>query len=243
MLTGGFNGKIYPSTPTSGRHWASRATLSRRPTGARRPCRTSGGQRHARGADAPRRQDGLPCGDHLASAYLRRQDPIADRAPPADCPRGTVPLCGSNCMGFYHPARASRVGTKPAARTGPIGLISHSGSLFCPRRQRSSGDLQPVRLAGTGARRDRSRLHALHAGRRGHADDRTIPGNCPRSAGLHGCLERRMPDVPVVAVKVGKTAEAARLAVSHSAPSPATTRPTRRCSRSTGFCGQGRWTS
>ena len=130
--------------------------LSRRPAGTRRPCRASGGQRHARGAAAPRRHDGLPCGDHLCERLPGgRQDPIADRAPPADCPRGTDAALRLQLHGVLSSCQRRQCGLVRSrqARTGPDRAHQPLGlPVPVPRRQRSSGDLQPVRLAGPGAR-------------------------------------------------------------------------------------------
>src|SRR5262249_37435709 len=43
-----------------------------------------------------------------------------------------MPLCGCNCMGFYHPTNGVNAAWYAAGKleAGPIGLISHSGSLF-----------------------------------------------------------------------------------------------------------------
>lgn len=131
-----------------------------------------------------------------------------------------MPLCGANCMGFYHPARGINAGWYEAGKLepGPIGLISHSGSLFLslaandPRVTYSLFVSPGQELVVNAA----DFMHYM-------LDDeatRTIAlflETVRDPASFTAALEKaNARDIPVVAVKVGKTAEAARLAVSHS---------------------------
>jgi acetate---CoA ligase (ADP-forming) len=157
----------------------------------------------------------------FASAYLEGDKPPLLTERLARLAReAKMPVCGANCMGFYHPARGINAGWYEAGplEPGPIGLISHSGSLFLslaandPRATYSLFVSPGQELAVTAA----DYMHYM-------LDDgatRVIalfletvrdPGK------FTAALERaNAQDVPIVAVKVGKTAESARLARSHS---------------------------
>src|SRR5262249_24555481 len=69
----------------------------------------------------------------FASAYLEGDNPplLTERIMRI-CREAPMPLCGSNCRGFYHPAKGVNAGWYEAGKLEPgnVGLISHSGALF-----------------------------------------------------------------------------------------------------------------
>src|SRR4030095_11153339 len=133
-LTGGFNGQIYPVNPKQ------REIL--------------GLNSYPSPADLPDPADlvvlvvanamleeqlrlaattGCRAATIFASAYLEGdKTPLLTERLRQIAREARMPLCGSNCMGFYHPARGVNAGWYEAGKLepGPIGLISHSGSLF-----------------------------------------------------------------------------------------------------------------
>jgi acyl-CoA synthetase (NDP forming) len=157
----------------------------------------------------------------FASAYLEGDTaPLLTERLRGIAREAGMPLCGANCMGFYHPARGVNAGWYAAGKLepGPIGLITHSGSLF-------------ISLAGNDPRVGYSLIISpgqelvVNVADLMHymLDDeatRTIAlflETVRDPAGFAAALEKaNARDIPVIAVKVGKTAEAARLAVSHS---------------------------
>lgn len=157
----------------------------------------------------------------FASAYLEGDTaPLLTERLRGIARDARMPLCGANCMGFYHPARGINAGWYEAGKLepGPIGLISHSGSLFLslaandPRVTYSLFVSPGQELVVTAA----DFMHYM-------LDDeatRVIAlflETVRDPAGFTAALEKaNAKDIPVVAVKVGRTAEAARLAVSHS---------------------------
>ena len=157
----------------------------------------------------------------FASVYLENDKPplLTERLRMIAREAG-IPLCGGNCMGFFHPAKSVNAGWYEAGKLepGPIGLISHSGSLFLslaandPRATYSLFVSPGQELVATAAdfmhymlEDDATRTIALFL--------ETVRDPQGFTAALEKANAR---DIPVVAVKVGKTAEAARLAVSHS---------------------------
>jgi acetate---CoA ligase (ADP-forming) len=157
----------------------------------------------------------------FASAYLEGDRPplLAERLAGLVRTAG-MPVCGANCMGFYHPARSVNAGWYEAGRVarGPIGLISHSGSLFLslaandPRVGYSLIVSPGQELAVTAA----DYMHYMLE----DGTTRVIAlflETVRDPAGFSAALEKaNARDIPVVAVKIGKTAESARLARSHS---------------------------
>jgi acetate---CoA ligase (ADP-forming) len=157
----------------------------------------------------------------FASAYLEGDStPLLTERLRQICREAAMPLCGSNCMGFYHPAKSVNAGWYEAGEleAGSIGLISHSGSLFLSlaandRRMAYSLFVSPGQeLVVTAAdfmhymlEDETTRVIALFL--------ETVRDPAGFSAALEKAIAR---DIPVVALKVGKTAEAARLAISHS---------------------------
>jgi acetate---CoA ligase (ADP-forming) len=157
----------------------------------------------------------------FASAYLEGDHPplLAQRLAALAREAG-MPICGANCMGFYHPARDVNSSWYEAGRVerGPIGLISHSGSLFLSlaandQRVGYSLIVSPGQeLTVTAAdymyymlEDGSTRAIALFL--------ETVRDPASFTAALEKANAR---DIPVVAVKVGRTAESARLARSHS---------------------------
>jgi len=157
----------------------------------------------------------------FASAYLDGDKPPLLTERLARLAReAQMPVCGANCMGYYHPARGTNAGWYEAGplEPGPIGLISHSGSLFLslaandPRATYSLFVSPGQELSVTAA----DYMHYM-------LDDgatrvialflETVRDPAKFTAALE---KANAQDVPIVAVKVGKTAESARLARSHS---------------------------
>src|SRR5262249_52208747 len=121
-----------------------------------------------------------------------------------------LPVCGANCMGYYHPARSTSASWYEAGplEPGAIGLISHSGSLFLslaandPRVGYSLFVSPGQELAVTAA----DYMHCM-------LDDgttrvialflETVRDPPKFTAALERAIAR---DIPIVAIKVGKTA-------------------------------------
>jgi acetate---CoA ligase (ADP-forming) len=157
----------------------------------------------------------------FASAYLEGDKPpfLTKRLRQIARAAG-MPVCGGNCMGFFHPAKGINAAWYEAGKLepGPIGLISHSGSLFLslaandPRARYSLFVSPGQELVTTAAdfmhymlEDEATRTIALFL--------ETVRDPAAFTAALEKANAR---DIPVVAVKVGRTAEATRLAVSHS---------------------------
>jgi acyl-CoA synthetase (NDP forming) len=157
----------------------------------------------------------------FASAYLEGDKPplLTERLRRIAREAG-MPVCGGNCMGFFHPAKGVNAGWYEAGamEPGPIGLISHSGSLFLslaandPRVTYSLFVSPGQELVTTAA----DFMHYMLE----DESTRTIAlflETVRDPQGFTAALEKaNARDIPVVAIKVGRTAEAARLAVSHS---------------------------
>lgn len=164
---------------------------------------------------------GCKAGTIFASGYMERdRDPPMPRRLAAMTKAAGFPLCGANCMGYYNPAygvNASWFGAGPL-EAGPIGLVTHSGTLF-------------ITLAGNDVRYGYSLI--VSAGQElcvTAADYMHFMLDRPETkvialfieavrdpSGFISALERaNAKDVPVVAIKVGRTETSAKLAQSHS---------------------------
>lgn len=131
-----------------------------------------------------------------------------------------IPLCGGNCMGFYNPTAGTHGSWFNVGRLEPgaIGLLSHSGTLFITlaandKRYAFSLVVSPGQeLNVTVAdhihfmlEQGRTRVIAM------------VLETVRDPANFVAALEKaNARDVPIVAIKVGRTAESARLAKSHS---------------------------
>lgn len=157
----------------------------------------------------------------FASAYLENDTtPALTERLAAIARAANLPLCGANGMGFFHPAvrtHATWYNAGPLA-PGNIGLISHSGSLFLTlasndARLRYSLAVSPGQELVLGAA---DYMHYMLA------DGRTrvlalFLETVRDSNGFVAALERaEAEEIPVIALKIGRTAESARLARSHS---------------------------
>ncbi|HKF60689.1 MAG TPA: acetate--CoA ligase family protein [Dongiaceae bacterium] len=221
-LANGFKGEIYPVNPNQReilglKCYPSLAELPRAPDLAVLAVANSGLEAQTRLAI----ETGCGSATIFASAYLEGDHPplLAERL--GDLARHAgLPVCGANCMGFFHPARSVNAGWYPAGLVppGPIGLITHSGSLFLslaandPRIGYSLIVSPGQELTVTAAdymhymlEDGTTRVIALFL--------ETVRNPASFIAALEKANAR---DIPVVAVKVGKTAESARLARSHS---------------------------
>jgi acyl-CoA synthetase (NDP forming) len=221
-LAGGFNGKIYPVNPNQREILGlkSYASLVDLPEPADLVVLVVANAMLEEQLSLAV-QTGCRAATIFASAYLEGDTaPLLTERLRKIARDARMPLCGANCMGFYHPARGINAGWYEAGKLepGPIGLISHSGSLFLslaandPRVTYSLFVSPGQELVVTAA----DFMHYM-------LDDeatRTIAlflETVRDPAGFTAALEKaKAKDIPVVAVKVGKTAEAARLAVSHS---------------------------
>jgi acyl-CoA synthetase (NDP forming) len=166
-------------------------------------------------------ETGCRAGTIFASCYLEgdREPPLPRRIAEKVRKAG-MPLCGANCMGFFNPIHGIYASWYGAGSLppGPIGLITHSGTLFLtlaandPRYTFSLIVSPGQELSVTAADymhfmldRDETKVIALFL------------ETARDPSGFTGALERaNRKDVPVVAVKVGRTERSAALAKSHS---------------------------
>jgi len=157
----------------------------------------------------------------FASAYLEGDtSPLLTQRLARLAREARMPICGANCMGFFHPGKGINASwyAAGALEPGPIGLITHSGSLFLslsasdPRFGYSLFVSPGQELTVTAA----DYMHYMLE----DGSTRVIAlflEAVRDPANFIAALEKaNAQDVPVVAVKVGKTAESARLARSHS---------------------------
>lgn len=164
---------------------------------------------------------GCKAGTIFASCYLEgdRQPLLTERLREAMTASGFV-LCGANCMGFLNPTNGTFASWYECGRLepGPIGLISHSGTLFItlsandPRYRYSLVVSPGQELTVTAADYMHYMLDA------GHTRVLAMVLETVRDpAGFVTALEKaEAMDIPVVAIKIGRTEESARLAKSHS---------------------------
>lgn len=157
----------------------------------------------------------------FASGYLEtdHQPPLTDRLA-AIARAHSLPLCGANCMGFVRPVVSTnatwyKTGELPA---GNIGFISHSGSIFLslssndPRFALSLAVSPGQELVVSAA----DYLHFM-------LDDKNTRAvalfleTVRDPMGFSAALEKaRDKDVPIIALKIGRTEKSAVLAKSHS---------------------------
>jgi acyl-CoA synthetase (NDP forming) len=157
----------------------------------------------------------------FASAYLEGDSPpLLDQRLGALARAAGIPLCGANCMGFYHPARAVNASWHDAGRLEPgsIGLISHSGSLFLslaandPRVTYSLIVSPGQELVVTAA----DYMHYMLQDGATRVIALFLEAVRDPSSFIEALEKANAQGIPVVAVKIGKTVESARLARSHS---------------------------
>ncbi|HEX4572978.1 MAG TPA: acetate--CoA ligase family protein, partial [Dongiaceae bacterium] len=221
-LANGFKGEIYPVNPNQRqilglKCYSSLAELPRAADLAVLAVANSGLEAQTRLAI----ETGCGSATIFASAYLEGDHPplLAERLAGLARDAG-LPVCGANCMGFFHPARRVNAAWYPAGLVpaGPIGLITHSGSLFLslaandPRIGYSLIVSPGQELTVTAA----DYMHYMLE----DGTTRVIAlflETVRNPASFISALEKaNARDIPVVALKVGKTAESARLARSHS---------------------------
>ena len=230
LLCGGFKGRIYPINPNytqidGMRCYRSFAELPERVEHALLGVANARLEAAMRDAVVA----GVSATTILASGYLG-----GDGVPPlthrlARLARGAgMQVCGGNGMGFYNNEAGVRLcGFPPPdwVASGPIALISHSGSAFSAlvHNDRRFGHCLAVsagqELVTTAAdyldyalRMPRTRVVGLFL--------ETIRDPTGLVAGFALANER---DIPIVVLKVGRTPESAALALSHSGRSWATT--------------------
>jgi acetate---CoA ligase (ADP-forming) len=171
-------------------------------------------------------EEAVECGARsaviLGTGHLQNDgDPPLTARLTAIARKAQMPICGGNCMGFYHDAARVWIGGYPSSRElrpGGITLVANSGSVFQALTHNDP--------------RLRFNL-AISAGQElvtGVADylDFALEQPTTRVAGLFletvrdprnfiAALEKAaVRDIPVVALKVGRTEASAALAVSHS---------------------------
>lgn len=149
-----------------------------------------------------------------------------DQAPPltrrlaAKAKRAGILLCGANCMGFHNRAEGVRATWFPTPRAplGNVAIVTHSGSAFtglCSLDARfgfnvmvSSGQELVLTAADyMDYMLDMESTRALGLFLETVRDP----------AGFRACLERaQASDIPVIALKVGRTEKSAKLAITHS---------------------------
>lgn len=157
----------------------------------------------------------------FASGYLEndRLPPLTERLATIARTHG-LPLCGANCMGFVRPAVAThatwyKAGALPA---GNVGFISHSGSIFLtlsgndPRFALSLAVSPGQELVVSAADYLHFMLEDAHTGAVALFLE-TVRDPEGFSAALRKANDR---DVPIIALKIGRTEKSALLARSHS---------------------------
>ena len=158
----------------------------------------------------------------FASGYLPedREPPLLERLA-AKARAAALPVCGGNCMGFFNLAdgvRACGYILGEDVRAGPVAFLSHSGSAFgalmdCERRLGFSLVVSAGQEITTTVAEYMDFALTL-------AETRVIAlfiETVREPAGFVAALEAAAArDVPVVALKVGRSARGAALARSHS---------------------------
>jgi len=154
------------------------------------------------------------------------EEPSADRPPltervAAIAREAGVPLCGGNGMGFLHETfrlRATGFPTPDVVRHGPVTFISHSGSAFAALAFNDRGigfNLLVSSGQELGATMDDYMQYAL-----GREETRVLGlllETVRDPAGFRSQLERAASqDVPVIALKVGRTEGAKAMVTAHS---------------------------
>lgn len=164
---------------------------------------------------------GCKAGVIFASCYLEGdREPTLPKRIAEKARKAGFPLCGGNCMGLFNPGygvNASWYQPGPL-EPGPIGLISHSGTLFItlaandPRYAYSLIVSPGQELVVTAA----DYMHYMLD--TGQTRVLALILEAVRDPkGFIAALEKaQAKDVPVVAIKVGRTETSARLARSHS---------------------------
>ena len=162
----------------------------------------------------------------FASGYLEgdRYPPLLERLR-AKARAARLPICGGNCMGFHNHESGAWIcgypvaqGSRRSSRPGPITFITHSGTAFGSMMD-CGGSLSFNLVVSAGQEIATTAAdymdYALTL-----ASTRVIAlflETVRDPAGFVAALAKAAArDVPVVALKVGRTAEAARLARSHS---------------------------
>jgi acyl-CoA synthetase (NDP forming) len=154
------------------------------------------------------------------------EEPPADRPPltervAAIAREAGVPLCGGNGMGFLHETfklRATGFDTPDRLRHGPVTFISHSGSAFAALAFNDRGigfNLLVSSGQELGATMDDYMGYAL-----GREETRVLGlllETVRDPAGFRSQLERAASqDVPVIALKVGRTEVSKAMVTAHS---------------------------
>ena len=132
-----------------------------------------------------------------------------------------IAMCGGNGMGFLNleaNLRATGFATPDDIRRGPVTFVSHSGSAFAAVAFNDRGHrVQPDRLVRAGARHRRRRLHGVRARPAVHARDRAVDRDRPPSGRVpRGARAAAEADVPVIALKVGRTERSKQMVTAHS---------------------------
>ncbi len=224
LLEGGFDGDVYPVNPRYGELFGRRCLPSL--------------------ADLPQPVDLVLLG--VANAFLEEQLSAAVAAGAASAvifasgheePRAGVPpltdrlatiargagmaLCGGNCMGFLNLERNLRACgffEPPGLRPGPIGFVTHSGSVFSAVLH-NTRELRFNCVVSAG--QEFTTTTADYLDYLIGLDSTRVVGlfleTVRDPAGFRAALDRaRARDVPVVVLKVGREARARELVAAHS---------------------------
>ena len=157
----------------------------------------------------------------FGSCYLPEdtQPPLTRRLA-AMAREARMPICGANCIGLYNyeSRLASSWFPSPAAASGSIAFISHSGGVFCAY---VGGDFRLRFNIAVSAGQELSTTVADYLDYALEMDSTRVVAlfleTVRDPAGFAAALEKaRTKDVPVLAVKIGRTTLSARLAESHS---------------------------
>ncbi len=223
LLDGGFGGAIYPINPRYDEieGVACFADLNDLPGPVDLAVLSVGNQRLEEQLDAAIAME-TPAAVIFSSLYLEGdvQPRLVERARAKSREAG-LKLCGGNCMGFYNFADQVRVcgfKTRDNHRSGNIALISHSGSAFavmgdCDERLEyslmvSSGQELAVTAADYldfAIEMPETEVIGLF-----------IETVRDPEGFIDGLEKASARDIPIVAVKLGRTETAARMAQSHS---------------------------
>lgn len=165
---------------------------------------------------------GIPAATILASGYLD-----GDRTPPltkriaAMAREAGMAVCGGNGMGFYNnEARVRMCGYPPPdwIASGPIALISHSGSAFSAlvHNDRRFGYCLAVSAGQELVTTAADYLDYALSMPSTRVVGLFLEAIRDPAGFLAGLARANARDIPVVAIKVGRTPESAALALSHS---------------------------
>ena len=223
LVDGGFDGAIYPINPRYGEieGLACFGDLNDLPGPVDLAVLSVGNQHLEEQLDTAIAR-GIPAAVIFSSLYLDGdRDPRMVERVRAKSREAGLNLCGGNCMGFYNFADRVRIcafETRDNHRPGNIALISHSGSAFavmgdCDER------LEYSLMVSAG--QELAITAADYLDFAIEMPETEVVGLFMETVrdpeGFVAALEKaNARDIPIVAVKLGRTETAARMAQSHS---------------------------